>query len=52
MGYTDTDKLAINTIRVLAVRFTPHPSHAILPRVAMPYYPAIFLSKEKGVRQK
>lgn len=26
MGYSDTDKLAINTIRVLAVRITPHPS--------------------------
>lgn len=30
MGYSDADKLAINTIRVLAVRITPHPS--ILPR--------------------
>lgn len=26
MGYSDADKLAINTIRVLAVRITPHPS--------------------------
>lgn len=30
MGYSDADKLAINTIRVLAVRITPHPS--IIPR--------------------
>lgn len=28
MGYSDTDKLAINTIRVLAVRDTPPPPSA------------------------
>lgn len=41
MGYTDVDKLAINTIRVLAVSpakaakplcFTPRPRHDALPR--------------------
>jgi hypothetical protein len=43
MGYTDTDKLAINTIRVLAVSC---PSTAQHPAPTMPMYPAII--KEAG----